>query len=232
MTDLWLDQNMEARFTFTSGGAAYTTPSLEFRPDYAILINLTTNAENDLIKAEWFRGMTAAHAFATYRMANDGGSDAISFGRITANGFTLTETAAGVTNSYSAAGAITGATAADPVVITDASHGLSNGDTIRITDVGGMIELNNNSYRVANVTTNTFELQNPETRTNIDGSNFTAYTSGGIWNLLNRVDSNRAIFNPLTYTMTLGTAIVGADSDVMQLIISKAGYNTDLGDIG
>ena len=69
--------------------------------------------------------------------------------------------------------AITGATAANPVVITSASHGRNNGDVIRIHSVVGMTELNNNQYTVANKTTNTFELSG------INGSGYTAYSSAG-----------------------------------------------------
>ncbi len=68
---------------------------------------------------------------------------------------------------------ITGATAANPVVVTAGSHGYSNGDRVFITEVTGMTELNNREFTVANKTTNTFELSG------IDGSAFTAYSSGG-----------------------------------------------------
>lgn len=68
---------------------------------------------------------------------------------------------------------ITGATSANPVVITAASHGLSNGDRVFISGVGGMTEINNREFTVANSATNTFELSG------IDGSAFTTYTSGG-----------------------------------------------------
>jgi len=73
---------------------------------------------------------------------------------------------------------ITGATQANPVVITSSSHGLSNGDEVYIDGLGGMTEVNNRNYLVANVTTNTFRLQNLFGE-NIDGTGFTAYTSGG-----------------------------------------------------
>lgn len=73
---------------------------------------------------------------------------------------------------------ITGATQADPVVITALSHGFSNGDTVRIDDVEGMTELNGNTYKVANKTTDTFELTNTSD-VNIDGSAYNAYKSGG-----------------------------------------------------
>jgi len=61
-----------------------------------------------------------------------------------------------------AAQTITGATKANPCVITVASHGLSNGDHVYITGVGGMTDLNGNYYTVDDVTTNTFTLRTYE----------------------------------------------------------------------
>ena len=55
---------------------------------------------------------------------------------------------------------ITGATAADPVVITAIAHGFSADDAIEITGMKGMTELNGNSYKAENVTADTFELTN------------------------------------------------------------------------
>ncbi len=74
---------------------------------------------------------------------------------------------------------ITGATVADPVVITAVAHGFSDGDEIRINDVLGMTEINGGKYLVANKAANTFEL-NDFDGTDIDGSAFTAYTSAGV----------------------------------------------------
>jgi hypothetical protein len=71
--------------------------------------------------------------------------------------------------------AITGATAANPVVITSNGHGLANGTKVSIRGVIGMVELNiATAYTVASTATNTFEL------TGIDGTGFTAYGSGGV----------------------------------------------------
>jgi hypothetical protein len=70
---------------------------------------------------------------------------------------------------------ITGATAANPVVITSNDHGLANGTKISIRGVVGMVELNiETGYTVASTATNTFAL------TGIDGGAFTGYTSGGV----------------------------------------------------
>jgi hypothetical protein len=68
---------------------------------------------------------------------------------------------------------ITGITAADPCVVTAVAHGFSDGWLVKIYDVTGMTEINGMVVRVANKTTNTFECYG------LNGSNFTAYTSGG-----------------------------------------------------
>ena len=68
---------------------------------------------------------------------------------------------------------ITNITQANPAVVTVASHGYSNGDDVWINSVGGMTEINGRRFRIANVTTNTFELSG------VDSTGYTAYTSGG-----------------------------------------------------
>ena len=74
---------------------------------------------------------------------------------------------------------ITGATRADPTVITATGHGLNDGDRITISGVNGMTELNN-TFVVNNRTTNTFEIKySADDASSVDGSNFTPYTSGG-----------------------------------------------------
>jgi hypothetical protein len=72
---------------------------------------------------------------------------------------------------------ITGATKADPVVLT-VTNSYSNGDHINIASVGGMTELNGKTYKVNNVSGTTVELQDLA-GTNIDGTGFTTYTTGG-----------------------------------------------------
>lgn len=73
---------------------------------------------------------------------------------------------------------ITGATRANPVVITSNGHGFANGDRVRISGVSGMTQLNNNTYTVGSATANTFRLLNA-TGGNINGSGYNNYTSGG-----------------------------------------------------
>ena len=76
---------------------------------------------------------------------------------------------------------ITGITQADPGVVSITAHGFSNGDTIVISGVVGMTQVNGKRFKVANVNTNDFELQDID-GVDVDTTSFTAYASGGIAN--------------------------------------------------
>ncbi len=104
---------------------------------------------------------------------------------------------------------ITAITKANPAVVTSASHGLSNGQEICIQNVAGMKELNGQFFHVANVTTNTFELQNPFFQ-NIDSSQFNAYTSGGIFNTIYNIDTpyEELYLNELHLTQSADTIYI------------------------
>ncbi|MEA2037951.1 MAG: ubiquitin-activating E1 FCCH domain-containing protein [Nanoarchaeota archaeon] len=87
---------------------------------------------------------------------------------------------------------ISGATKADPCVVTTATaHGYSNGDAVDIESVGGMTELNNKRYLVASVTSNTFELQD-EDGVDIDSSGYTTYTSSGTTEKIHEITTTYA----------------------------------------
>lgn len=73
---------------------------------------------------------------------------------------------------------ISGATQANPAVITATAHGLTNGSRVVITAVGGMTQLNGNAYYVANKATNTFQLAD-STGALVNSTAYGAYTSGG-----------------------------------------------------
>jgi hypothetical protein len=73
--------------------------------------------------------------------------------------------------------------------ITSEGHGLRDGDWIRITDVVGMTELNNNYYVVADAVTDTFTLKNGSDEY-IDGTDYADYISDGlIWRAYNTFSS-------------------------------------------
>jgi hypothetical protein len=73
---------------------------------------------------------------------------------------------------------ISGATQANPIVLTITAHGYSDGDDIYIDNVVGMTELNGRFFRVANKATNTVELTD-YAGNNIDGTTYNAYASAG-----------------------------------------------------
>ena len=71
-------------------------------------------------------------------------------------------------------------TAANPPVVTvNDTQTLQDGDIVKSNSIGGMTELADNKiFKVGNVTGTTFELQTLD-KQNLDGSAYTAYTSGG-----------------------------------------------------
>lgn len=75
--------------------------------------------------------------------------------------------------TYDSPKTITAITKANPAVVTSASHGFSNGNTVILRDIVGMTELNDLVFTVANVAANTFELSG------INSSSYTTYQSGG-----------------------------------------------------
>jgi hypothetical protein len=88
--------------------------------------------------------------------------------RVMRNGGQVTEAAKTVTNI----------TRANPAVVTSTAHGFANGDEVAIAGVLGMTQVNSRNFKVANVATNTFELQYLN-GTNVNSTTFTAYASGG-----------------------------------------------------
>lgn len=76
------------------------------------------------------------------------------------------------TLSQAETGAITGATNATPIVITSANHGLTSGQKVTISGVGGNTNANG-TFTITVIDANSFSL---------DGSTGNAgYTSGGTW---------------------------------------------------
>jgi len=97
-----------------------------------------------------------------------------------------TSGATGIIEGISSAGSatITGATQADPVVVTcSGGHNFTEGQSITIASVAGMTDINTN-HTVKNPTDTTFELFGLGTATDstpepLDGTGFSPYTSGG-----------------------------------------------------
>ena len=67
----------------------------------------------------------------------------------------------------------------NPTQITSPNHNLQTGSIITISNVGGMIQLNGNTYTVTVVNANVFTLNG------VDNTGFSAYTGGGNWTSTN-----------------------------------------------
>ena len=79
---------------------------------------------------------------------------------------------------------ITAITNANPCVVTSAAHGYSNGDIVEILGVTnylttGMQQLYSKFFKVANATTDTFELTTPITGVNVDSTLYDPYVGSG-----------------------------------------------------
>lgn len=81
--------------------------------------------------------------------------------------------------SYDSPKTISGATKANPCVITATAHGFNNGDYVDIRNVVGMVELNYRRFIVANKTANTFEIKDGDSGLNVNSTAYTTYVSGG-----------------------------------------------------
>lgn len=70
---------------------------------------------------------------------------------------------------------ISGATKANPIVVTANSHGFANNDWIYITGSNGMTNLNETPFQVTNVSTNSFSLKNLNGN-NVNSSQFKTFS--------------------------------------------------------
>jgi len=238
-------QNFNENYTLSyaghyqgDGGAIDLT--IPFQPDALFLYNYTaygTTADN--VECIWFRDFPAGDALIKKVIADDGATSDTNLNLETTNGVTVNNTAAGVTTSRFAMSA---ATAASPVVITTAAHGVTVGQNVRgrITKTAGMVELNDltrNPYLAEALTTTTFALRDLDGN-DVDGAAFTAYTSGGQFNILNHANGTVAdpsSKGPVEYAddiwkLTLGTATQNNDNDEIYFVAWKYGQYIDLGD--
>jgi len=89
---------------------------------------------------------------------------------------------------------ITNITQANPAIVTVTGHGYSTDQWKYFDSIGGMTELNGNTYRVTKLTNDTFSLDG------VDSTGFTAYTSGGEVSNCKEVDVRVTSFTDSTIT--------------------------------
>ena len=192
----------------TSTGAA-TNLVLGFVPDRFTVTNYTkTAAQTGVGFSEWIYGVVAdAKALISTYTA---GAPVVSL--LASNGITAVN-AGGVWAATQAT--ITNATKANPCVITATSHGFATGDTVTISAVVGMVQLNQNRYKITVIDANSFSLSdlfgNP-----VNSSAYGTYVSGGIANKISTNSTPPGNQYDTGYAgVTLGTGVVGSASDVL-----------------
>lgn len=204
-----------------SGGVAYNL-ILPWQADKLEWFNYTkfaTNSNN--IQGVWFRDFPTGDALIIARGTTD-----LTSTLETTNGVTVNNSAGGFTDQHRT---VTGITTATPgVVTTSAAHGLVDGDRVVFTKVAGAVgqEVNGNTYVVDVLSSTTFGLYDIY---GVPVPIVGTYTSGG--QITRSGENFNSIDNPVTYRLTLGTAIMGADNDVIYFVASKFNSYYNLGDI-
>jgi hypothetical protein len=177
---------------------------------------------------EYSSGTAASNIFPTSSIYKHYLFDIVLFTHLnikTAQGFTTGETVTGGTSGATAtvqalstteSATITGATQANPIVITS-SNKFKEGQQVTIASVGGMTELNGNVYTVRNPSATNFELYDTDGTTAIDGtSGHTSYTSGGTAAhgvvIVSNVQGTFAAGETITGGTSSNTAVIQADA--------------------
>jgi hypothetical protein len=81
-------------------------------------------------------------------------------------------------------GEITGITAANPGVVSDAAHTFLADDHVYVSGIVGMTELNNRHFLIGSPAAGTYQLKDYDTGVAVDTSAYTAWSSGGIVELI------------------------------------------------
>lgn len=204
-----------------SAGAAYNL-ILPWQADKFEWFNYTKFATNDNnLSGVWFRDFPAGDALIVAR-----GTTTLTSTLEATNGVTVNNLAGGFTNQHKT---ITGITTATPGVVTVASHGLVDGQRVVITKLTGNIgqELNNNTYVVDVLSSSTFALYD------VYGVPVTVvgtYSASGGQITITGPELGIVDAAP-TYRLLLGTAVMGADNDVIYFQATKFNAYFNLGDV-
>lgn len=203
-----------------SAGVAYNLV-LPWQADKLEWYNYTKFATNtNNIQGVWFRDMPAGDALIIARGTTD-----LTSTLETTNGVTISTLPGGFADQHRA---ISGITTATPGVVTTAAHGLSDGDRVVITQVAGAVgqQLNGNTYVVDVLSPTTFALYDIYgLPVPVPGT----YTAGG---QITKTGPDLGVVDSApTYRLLLGSAVMGADGDVIYFQASKFNSYFNLGDV-
>lgn len=129
---------------------------------------------------------------------------------------------------YDHTGAAGQLTQTNPVSVHSVGHGLSTGNKILITGVGGMLEVNNVEFLITVTGSDDFTLQDL-TGADIDGTAYTAYIGPGLWHLRYLGDETESRVYVVTYVSDKGEE--GPPSPVSNATDVGIGQRVDLSSI-
>jgi hypothetical protein len=206
---------------FQSAGSAYNLQT-PWQADKLEIYNYTKYGTNDQnLSAIWFRDFPAGDALIIRRGTTD-----LTSTLETTNGVTIANTTGGFADQHKV---ITGITTATPAVVTTSTaHGYVDGQRVILTKIIGTIasELNFNTYVVDVLSSTTFALYDVF---GIPITTVGSYTSSGQSTLTDPVLG--IVDSPILYFLTLGSAVVGNDNDVMYFVATKFNRYVNLGDV-
>lgn len=142
-------------------------------PSYEVQKLVRTDHDSWALSEDTFAPLIAPPSGVTVTV-NTTGSETDRYVVTALDRSTLEESLTGLNNTTET---VSGATQANPVVVTVTSHPYVNGDEVELNGVVGMTELNGRRFVVANKTTHTFQLN--QDGVSVNGTGYTAYSSGG-----------------------------------------------------
>lgn len=146
--------NLIAQGSFVSDGISETIP-LRASPTYFTVFNQTkfgsAAASTEIIKGEWWDGMSDAQILAHNKTS--GAATVQIPAMLTTNGITVVDTSV---STLGPSLALTVISAATPAVVTLASTaGLTNGDTVKVLDPTGMLQIGGIDFTIGSIVANT-----------------------------------------------------------------------------
>lgn len=204
-----------------SAGVAYNlvTPWQADKLEWYNYTKFGTNDNN--LQGVWFRDFPAGDGLIVNR-----GTTTLTSTLEGTNGVTINNTPSAFANEHLV---ISGVSTATPAVVTTSTdHGLANGDRVVLTKLAGDVGsiLNNYTYVVRVLSSTTFALYDVY---GIPIANAGTYTSGG---QVTKTGPDLGVVNSQpVYALTLGTAVMGNDNDVIYFVATKFNAYFNLGDV-
>lgn len=219
-----------AVFSLQSAGAAYNI-TIPFQADTIEWWNYTKYATNsNNLSGIWFDGMPDGDALIVAR-----GTTTLTSTLETTNGVTELSDGSGFAATNVTPTAINLTTS----VVTVGANTFTEGQFVRglnfratpVASATGCYGLNNRVFQIGAVTSTTFELLEPYTTVKADLTAETAFVNNGVAKF-NLIGQSLGTVNPApVYRYTLGTAVMGADNDIIFIRAMKANQVTNLGDV-